>query len=71
MRLHGLALSWVGSGRIIFSLNFRDEDFAQVALKFVDAARQMREDGWWLPTAAQSNRDIRRSILKEMLQHRM
>jgi glutamate-1-semialdehyde 2,1-aminomutase len=71
MRLHGLALSWVGSGRIIFSLNFRDEDFEQVALRFLDAARQMGEDGWWLPKAAQSNRDIRRSILKEMLHHRM
>ncbi len=71
MRLHGLALSWVGSGRIIFSLNYRDEDFEQVAQRFMAAARQMQEDGWWLAQAVQSNRDIRRSILREMLHRRM
>ena len=70
LRLHGLALSWVGSGRIIFSLNYSDTDFAEVAQRFVDAARQMQQDGWWACTPGQSNRDIRRGILKEVLRHR-
>jgi glutamate-1-semialdehyde 2,1-aminomutase len=70
LRLHGLALSWVGSGRIIFSLNYSEKEFQQVAGRLLAAARQMVEDGWWLPAAAQSNRDIRRSILKEVLCHR-
>ena len=31
LRAHGLALSWVGTGRFIFSHNYTDEDFAAVA----------------------------------------
>ena len=66
LRLEGLALSWVGSGRMIFSLNYRDEDFEAVCQAFVTAARKMQADGWWDQPAA-SNRDIRRAIFREML----
>ncbi|MEY4862532.1 MAG: hypothetical protein RLZ51_627 [Pseudomonadota bacterium] len=69
LRLQGLALSWVGSGRMIFSLNYRDEDFAAVRDRFVAAARQMRDDGWW-DYAPVSNKAIRRGILREMLHTR-
>ena len=30
LRAEGLALSWVGTGRLIFSLNYTDADFAEV-----------------------------------------
>jgi glutamate-1-semialdehyde 2,1-aminomutase len=66
LREHGLALSWVGTGRFIFSLNYSDADFAQVLQRFVAAAQAMRHDGWWWFDAAQTNKTIRRSILKEM-----
>lgn len=70
LRAHGLALSWVGTGRLIFSLNFGDAEVAEVLERFVAAAQQMRADGWWWDDAAQSHRSIRRSILKEMLRER-
>ena len=70
LRAHGLALSWVGSGRIIFSLNYSDEDFAAVLQRFVAAAHEMQADGWW-DGAATSNRLIRRGILREMLRQRL
>ncbi len=70
LRAHGLALSWVGSGRIIFSLNYSDEDFAAVLQRFVAAAHEMQTDGWW-DGAATSNRLIRRGILREMLRQRL
>ena len=38
LRAEGLALSWVGTGRLIFSLNYTDADFAEVAERFVAAA---------------------------------
>jgi len=69
LREQGLALSWVGSGRFIFSLNYSDADFAAVAERFVAAARAMQADGWWWDTPAElSNKAIRRSILREMIQ---
>jgi glutamate-1-semialdehyde 2,1-aminomutase len=67
LRWHGVALSWVGTGRLIFSLNFSDADFDAVLEKFVQAGRDMREQGWWAPVAGQSNRGIRRSILREVI----
>ncbi|CAN5553190.1 aminotransferase class III-fold pyridoxal phosphate-dependent enzyme [soil metagenome] len=70
LRAHGLALSWVGSGRMIFSLNFSDADMRVVETRFVAAALEMQADGWWWDDPAQSNRSIRRGILREMLRHR-
>ena len=70
LRAHGLALSWVGSGRLIFSLNYGEAEVHEVRERFVAAARQMRSDGWWWHDAAQTDRGIRRSILKEMLRQR-
>lgn len=67
LRLHGLALSWVGTGRLIFSLNYSDADFEAVLQKFVSAAQQMQKDGWWWHAPEITNKSIRRSILKETL----
>jgi glutamate-1-semialdehyde 2,1-aminomutase len=67
LRLEQLALSWVGTGRLIFSLNYTDADFAQVADRFVAAAEKMKQDGWWWRDACLTNKAIRRQILKEMI----
>jgi glutamate-1-semialdehyde 2,1-aminomutase len=67
LRAEGLALSWVGTGRLIFSLNYTDADFAAVADRFVAAAEKMKRDGWWRHNASLTNKNIRRQILKEML----
>jgi glutamate-1-semialdehyde 2,1-aminomutase len=71
LRAEGLALSWVGTGRVIFSLNYTEADFAAVADRFVMAAKAMREDGWWWHNPAMTNKSIKRAILKEMIGHRL
>jgi glutamate-1-semialdehyde 2,1-aminomutase len=71
LRKHGLALSWVGTGRLIFSLNYSDDDFAAVVDKFVAAAREMHSDGWWGSAPGLSNGAIRRRVLGELLRHRL
>jgi glutamate-1-semialdehyde 2,1-aminomutase len=70
LRAEGLALSWVGTGRLIFSLNYCDADFAEVADRFVRAAENMKRDGWWWHDASLTNKGIRRQILKEMFTRR-
>ncbi|MBL8459151.1 MAG: hypothetical protein JNM92_07295, partial [Zoogloea sp.] len=70
LRAEGLALSWVGTGRFIFSLNYTDADFAEVVERIVAAARKMEADGWWWNDGTLTDKGIRRRILKEMLVHR-
>lgn len=70
LRLQGLALSWVGTGRLIFSLNYTELDFMAVADRFVEAAQAMQADGWWWHQPALTNKRIKRSILREMVKAR-
>ena len=65
LRAEGLALSWVGSGRLIFSLAYDDAAFEAVAMRFVAGAEAMRADGWW-DSGPSSDRAIRRKILREV-----
>ena len=67
LRAHGLALSWIGTGRLIFSLNYSDADFQAVAERFVAAAKDMQADGWWWADASATNKSIKRLILREMI----
>jgi glutamate-1-semialdehyde 2,1-aminomutase len=71
LRAAGLHLSWVGSGRLVFSHDYRDEDFAEVARRIVSAARAMQEDGWWWHQPSLTNTAIRRQVLREMLAARL
>ena len=71
LRAEGLALSWVGTGRLIFSLNYSDADFEAVADRVVAAAKAMERDGWFWCDPKATNRTIRRTILKEMIAHRL
>jgi glutamate-1-semialdehyde 2,1-aminomutase len=67
LRAEGLVLSWVGTGRLIFSLNYSDADFAAVTERFLAAARAMEQDGWWWSAPATTNKSIRRQVLRELL----
>jgi glutamate-1-semialdehyde 2,1-aminomutase len=70
LRAEGLALSWVGTGRLIFSLNYTDAAFEAVAERFVAAALAMRRDGWWWTSQELTARTISRRVLREMFRHR-
>ena len=70
LREAGIALSWVGTGRLIFSLNYTAADFAEVEERIVAAARAMKKDQWWWAEPATTNRSLRRAVLREMLQTR-
>ena len=67
LRAEGLALSWIGTGRLIFSHDLNDRDFAEIADRIVAAALAMNEDGWWWSSAALTNKSIKRRMMKELL----
>jgi glutamate-1-semialdehyde 2,1-aminomutase len=71
LRAEGLALSWVGTGRLIFSLNYGDADFEAVCERFIAAARRMQADGWWWVPDGASNKQVKRRILREVLARRL
>jgi glutamate-1-semialdehyde 2,1-aminomutase len=67
LRNAGLELSWIGSGRMIMSFDFTDEDFNEVIERFISAANQMKNDGWWWANETLTNKNIKRQFLIDML----
>jgi glutamate-1-semialdehyde 2,1-aminomutase len=68
LRAQGLALSWVGTARLIFRLDLSEADFAAIVERVVAAAEAMRRDGWWWSGTTLTNKAIRRRVLAELLQ---
>src|SRR5262245_38234022 len=66
LRAEGIRLSWVGTGRLIFSHNFTDRDFTAVSDRFVAAPRRMKADGWWWHEPSLTNQQIRSRLAREM-----
>ena len=67
LRWHGLALSWVGTGRFIFSLNVDDAAFDEVVRRCVAAGRAMQAAGWWTLPAGVDAKAIGKQLRKEAL----
>ena len=70
LRAVGLSLSWVGTGRFIFSHNYTDADFAAVTERIVQAGRQMLADGFWDAPASLTNQSIKQQVLREIVRTR-
>jgi glutamate-1-semialdehyde 2,1-aminomutase len=66
LRAEGITMSWIGTGRFIFSHDLNERDFDEIANRFVAAAQAMQEDGWWWKDAALTNKAINRRIMKEL-----
>jgi glutamate-1-semialdehyde 2,1-aminomutase len=69
LRAEGLALSWVGSGRAIFSLDYTEEDYAEVVRRILAAAQRMQAGGWWWsPPVADARRMLHGQLARELIQ---
>ena len=66
LRAEGIALSWVGTGRIVFSLNYTEEGVLAVLNRFMAAAHAMKRDGWW-SSQGLDDAGIQKQVMKEML----
>ena len=67
LRAQGLAISWVGSGRIIMSHDYTESDYNAVMDKIVTAAENMQQDGWWWSNPLLTNKSIKRQIAFEFI----
>ncbi len=67
LRAESIELSWIGSGRMIMSLNFSDNDFNEIIELMVKAAQQMQADQWWWQSEQLSDKSIKQQMLKDML----
>src|SRR5262249_28240795 len=66
LRAEGIAMSWIGTGRFIFSHDVTERDFDEIANRFIAAAQAMQEDSWWWKDASLTNKAINRRVLKEL-----
>ena len=71
LRDAGLALSWVGTGRIVFNLSYTDQEMEVVLQRLLSACEAMRRDGWWRQGAALERGRIARKVLGEMVLARL
>lgn len=67
LRAEGLTMSWIGTGRFIFSHDINGTDFAEIVDRFIKAALTMQADGWWWYDTALTNKAIKRRVIKELL----
>lgn len=70
LRDQGLALSWVGTGRLIFSFNYSDAEMEHVLARFLAACRAMELGGWWWLGHPTTHRTLKKQIVKEMVKAR-
>jgi len=47
MRDAGVALSWVGTGRCLFSLDWKQADYDELLKRMLKACEMMQQGGWW------------------------
>lgn len=71
LREAGLLLSWVGTGRIIFSLDYDDAAFETVVERFVFACRCMAKDGWWWHPEGATGKSVNKGVLGELIRKRL
>ena len=70
LREAGVALSWVGTGRFIFTLAHTADDVDRIAQCVVAAAQRLQADGWWWTPPGPPNR-LGRQVLHETLRARL
>ncbi|MGV3707492.1 MAG: aminotransferase class III-fold pyridoxal phosphate-dependent enzyme [Gemmatimonas sp.] len=71
LRAEGLSMSWIGTGRFIFSHDLTDAQIHEVSDRIVRAVERMRDGGWWwMPQTVDPrtrSRHVKRQLMRELL----
>lgn len=65
----GVNLSWVGTGRLLFSLEWQEADYDRLLERLLVACEAMKQGGWWEPPVANIKTKLMGEILPAMLKH--
>ncbi|CAI8256449.1 MAG: Glutamate-1-semialdehyde 2,1-aminomutase [Bacteroidetes bacterium MED-G17] len=68
LRKHLINIGWIGTGRFIFNFSFSKQDFITFKNRFVNAALNMKQDGWWDSRAQLTNGQLKKHFLLGLLQ---
>merc|ERR1712151_464357 len=61
----GVNLSWVGTGRLLFSLNWEMSDYDRLLQRILAACEAMKQGRWWEPVSNPS-KNIKGNLMMEM-----
>jgi glutamate-1-semialdehyde 2,1-aminomutase len=67
----GVNMSWVGTGRLLFSLEWKQEDYDRLLEKMLNACEEMKKGGWWEPPVGNIKKslgmEVGKAVLKQTL----
>lgn len=58
----GVNMSWVGTGRLLFSLEWQKKDYDRLLERLLEACEAMKSGGWWDPPVA----NIKKKLMVEI-----
>lgn len=47
LKTENVNLSWVGTGRCLFSMDWKRKDYETLTANMLKACERMKADGWW------------------------
>merc|ERR1719453_2754648 len=59
MRDAGVALSWVGTGRCLFALDWTEANYEELLKRMLNACAMMEKGGWWVEPKVNVKRAVR------------
>lgn len=65
----GINLSWVGTGRLLFSLEWKKADYDRLLGHVLEACEAMTKGGWWEPPVANIKVKLMSEILPAMIKN--
>merc|ERR1719464_1330063 len=67
----GVNMSWVGTGRLLFSMEWKKDDYDRLLERMLVACKEMKNGGWWEPPVANIKKklaiEMGGAVLKNML----
>lgn len=65
----GVNLSWVGTGRLLFSIEWQKADYDRLLERLLVACDAMKQAGWWEPPVANIKKKLMTEVIPAMFKN--